>query len=54
MIEVATTRRIACAYSKAHDERAQAFKRLFCLSRLFPPVFKNVPLGRLALTTPSR
>jgi len=54
MIEVATTRRIACAYSQAHDERAQAFKRLVRLPSGLVSVLKYVPLGRPALTTPSR
>lgn len=50
MIEVATNRRVACAYSQAHTERAMAFKRLFKVFSLFP----QVPLGRLTLTAPSR
>ena len=54
MIEVATTRRIACVYSQAHTERAMAFKRLFKVSTYFTALFKHVPLGRLVLTVPSR
>ena len=53
MIEVATDRRIACAYTQAHAERALAFKRLFSVfTRL--PRFPRLPLGRMALTVPSR
>lgn len=54
MIEVATTRRIACAYSQAHQERAQAFKRLFSVLLAVPSPFKRLPLGRPALTVASR
>ncbi|SHH29354.1 hypothetical protein [Cognatishimia maritima] len=50
MIEVATTRRVACAYSRAHEERAMAFRRLFKVFSVFP----RVPLSRIALTVPSR
>ena len=54
MIEVATTRRIACAYSQAHTERAMAFKRLLNVLTFLPALLKHVPLGRQALTAPSR
>ena len=50
MIEVATTRRVACAYSQAHEERAMAFRRLFKVFTIFP----RVPLSWMTLTVPSR